>query len=300
MISIHPNIVEREIPDFNQDKELQKIKDLKNQFKSEEEIKFIDNIIDEFETKKKNFIKISPSEIKQVKNKIGASPNTDLKDEIIKILDYKRKRNSYFPKVFQKIGIKTCVYCNGQSTITIGEDKISARYQLDHYYPKSKYPYLSIAIFNLYPVCASCNLAKSDEECEGYFELYKEQTEPSPFKFELNKASKALFLTTRDCKYLEIKFDNIEIEEDDDFDDVFRINKIYNEHQDIAEEIILKRLAYNEEYRKTLNKLCKKHKITKPMIKRFILGNYTEEREIHKRPFAKFMQDIGKEVGLIE
>lgn len=36
------------------------------------------------------------------------------------------------------------------------------------------------------------------------------------------------------------------------------------------------------------------------MIKRFILGNYTEEREIHKRPFAKFMQDIGKEVGLIE
>lgn len=36
------------------------------------------------------------------------------------------------------------------------------------------------------------------------------------------------------------------------------------------------------------------------MIKRFILGNYTEEQEIHKRPFAKFMQDIGKEVGFIE
>ena len=42
------------------------------------------------------------------------------------------------------------------------------------------------------------------------------------------------------------------------------------------------------------------NKITEQMIKRFILGNYTEEQEIHKRPFAKFMQDIGKEVGLIE
>lgn len=304
MISIHPNIVERAIDsiscDFVQKEALQKIKDLKTQFKSNEEIKFIDNIIDEFKTKKKDFIKISPSEIKQVKNKIGASPNKSLKDKIIEILDYNGKRNSYFPKIFQKIGIKTCVYCNAQSTLTIeleeGEEKkLSARYQLDHYYSKSEYPYLSIAVFNLYPVCASCNLAKKDEEYENYFELYKEQTEPSPFKFELNKASKALFLTTRNCEDLEVKFNNIEIEEDK-----LNINEIYKEHKDIAEEIILKRLAYNETYRKILNKLCEKHKITKQMIKRFILGNYTEEREIHKRPFAKFMQDIGKEVGLIE
>lgn len=297
MISIHPNIVERAMSNisskFNQEEALHKIEDLKNQFKSEEEIKFINNIIDEFKTKKKDFIKISPSDIKQVKNKIGTSPNKSLKDKIIKILGYHRKRNSYFPKIFQKVGIKTCVYCNGQSTITIGEDKISARYQLDHYYSKSEYPYLSIAVFNLYPVCASCNLAKRDEEYENYFELYKEQTEPSPFKFELNKASKALFFISRDCKDLKVNFNS-------QFGDTLNINKIYNEHQDIAEEIILKQLAYNEEYRKTLNKLCKKHKITKQMIKRFILGNYTEEREIHKRPFAKFMQDIGKEVGLIE
>lgn len=89
--------------------------------------------------------------------------------------------------------------------------------------------------------------------------------------------------------------------EEDEFEDVLNINEIYKEHKDIAEEIILKQLAYNEEYRKILNNLCGgENKITEQMIKRFILGNYTEERENHKRPFAKFMQDIGKEVGLIE
>lgn len=274
------------------------LEDVENQIKKD--IDYLDKILRAFGSR--NFMLISPSEIKEVKNNIGKIESKCVSEEIQNILGYENKRSFIFPKIFQKIGIKTCVYCNAQSTVTIEKPKkgdLSARYQLDHHYPKSKYPYLSIAVFNLYPVCASCNLAKSDEECEGYFELYKEQTEPSPFKFKLNTASKALFLTTRDCKYLEIKFDNIEIEEDD-FDNVFLINEIYKEHKDIAEEIILKRLAYNEEYRKTLNKLCKKHKITKPMIKRFILGNYTEEREIHKRPFAKFMQDIGKEVGLIE
>lgn len=265
------------------------LRDLKSQIKKD--INYLDKILQEFEIR--NFMSISPSEIKEVKNNIGKIESKYVSEKIQNILGYGNKRSSIFPKIFQKIGIKTCVYCNGQSTITIGEDKISARYQLDHYYPESKYPYLSIAIFNLYPVCASCNLAKKDEEYENYFELYKEQTEPSPFKFKLNKASKALFLTTRNCEDLEVIFNS-------QFGDILNINKIYNEHQDIAEEIILKRLAYNEEYRKTLNKLCKKHKITKPMIKRFILGNYTEEREIHKRPFAKFMQDIGKEVGLIE
>lgn len=302
MISIHPNVVKRLIDsiscDFDQKEALQKIKNLKIQFKGEEEEKIIEYIIDEFETKKKDFIKISLSEIEEVKNRIGIVKNKGLKNAIITILDYKGKRGSYFPKVFRKVGIKTCVYCNAQSTLTIEKSKgggLSARYQLDHYYPKKDYPYLSIAIFNLYPVCASCNLTKGTKDYD--FELYKEQTEPSPFKFELDKASKAHFLVSRSCKDLIIKFQNIQ---NKNFKDILDINGIYNGHQDIAEEIILKRLAYNEEYRKTLNKLCKKHKITKPMIKRFILGNYTEEREIHKRPLAKFMQDIGKEVGLIE
>lgn len=136
---------------------------------------------------------ISPSEIKEVKNNIGKIESRELSGTIQKFLGYTHKRSNLFPEVFQKIGIKTCVYCNGQSTITIGEDKISARYELDHYYSKSEYPYLSIAIFNLYPACTPCNSRKSNTEYEGYFELYKDQVKSSPFKFELNKVSKALF-----------------------------------------------------------------------------------------------------------
>lgn len=52
-------------------------------------------------------------------------------------------------------------------------------------------------------------------------------------------------------------------------------------------------------YRERLKDILKDNKISDTFINRFILGNYSEMEEIHKRPMAKFMQDIGKEVGLI-
>ncbi len=33
---------------------------------------------------------------------------------------------------------------------------------------------------------------------------------------------------------------------------------------------------------------------------RFLSGNYTEEKEVYKRPLAKFTQDIAKELGLLK
>jgi len=35
------------------------------------------------------------------------------------------------------------------------------------------------------------------------------------------------------------------------------------------------------------------------MFERFLIGNYTEPKEIHKRPMAKFQQDIAEQLGLL-
>ena len=45
--------------------------------------------------------------------------------------------------------------------------------------------------------------------------------------------------------------------------------------------------------------MFKSHRVNDNLIDRLILGNYSNPEEIHKRPMAKFMQDIGKEVCLI-
>lgn len=274
---------------------------------------YLTKLITEFENT--NFISLSLEDLERIKNEIGEIPvckrrfngkkkATFLKDEILQILDYKGKRSKLYPKYFQKIGIKSCVYCNSQLTVTIEKEIInrrgqrkeySSKFQLDHYYPKDKYPHLSIALFNLYPVCSSCNLIKSNNP-DIDFKLYLDRVEKSNFIFELDKISKATFLSTRNNEHLKIVFKNIN---DSNYKDIFRINDIYKTQYDIAEEIILKRLVYNASYRANLMREFGKHRINNSLINRFILGNYTEESEINKRPLAKFMQDIGRDVGLI-
>ena len=53
----------------------------------------------------------------------------------------------------KQLNIKTCCYCNAQYATTFinGNDSL-ASYDLDHYYPQSKYPYLSTSFLILFQV----------------------------------------------------------------------------------------------------------------------------------------------------
>lgn len=54
---------------------------------------------------------------------------------------------------------KVCPYCHINTTETVQEtaEYDGYRPQLDHYICKSKYPFLSLSLGNLLPVCAQCN-----------------------------------------------------------------------------------------------------------------------------------------------
>lgn len=62
----------------------------------------------------------------------------------------------------RQLEVRVCPYCNRMYTTTLlGENKI--RPDFDHFYPKSKYPYLAVNLFNLIPSCSICNKRKSDK-----------------------------------------------------------------------------------------------------------------------------------------
>ena len=75
---------------------------------------------------------------------------------------------------FERLGVNVCPYCNRQYIFTITKNKrvksttssLSSknrliRPQVEHFFPKSKYPYLSCSIYNLVPGCSICNSKKS-------------------------------------------------------------------------------------------------------------------------------------------
>ena len=63
------------------------------------------------------------------------------------------------PPTFDKMGfirrtkIRVCPYCG----LTIIEPSDRTKHQIDHFFPKGKYPFLALSYYNLIPSCDKCN-----------------------------------------------------------------------------------------------------------------------------------------------
>lgn len=90
--------------------------------------------------------------------------------EILEIFKYESFRNKFSYKVVKLSGLLVCPYCNKRDIEqTIGRYK-KANPDLDHYYSRSKYPFLSLTINNLIPSCNFCNQKfKRDTDTYLYF-----------------------------------------------------------------------------------------------------------------------------------
>ena len=226
--------------------------------------------------------------------------NKELYQLIVDAMRYDAVRNKEFIPYVRKLGIKSCVYCNAQFSITIEKDrgKYSGMYELDHYYPKSKYPFLATSFFNLQPCCSHCNKTKNDRL--GEFNLYTKNFDLiDPFSFSLDKKSILRYLLTQNEKELEITFNSSNQDLKKNHEKLFHITELYIEHKDIVEEIIWKAKIYNKSYKENLSKSFSRLFPRTTNFNRFILGNYDSPTDIHKRPLAKLVQDIAKQLELI-
>lgn len=229
------------------------------------------------------------------------------------IFNYKSFRQSKKAIWFSNsLNIKSCTTCNAQYTLktnqTSGEKLL---FHLDHYFPKSVYPYLSLSYYNLIPCCASCNMSKSNksftlnENIHPYVENFHDIA-----KFNLDKSSLLDFLIDPNKNDDKIEYEvgirakyygNIVYEKKlENYLKEFRINEQYIQFKDIAAETYLKSRYYHKKKRTELNEFFKNSgiDISDELIKRFILGNYHQDKDLLKRPLAKFMKDIGEDLNL--
>lgn len=268
------------------------------------EEQYLDKLIEEFE----EIVLANPKEIKLFKDDFDAiihsdnmaSNHKEFKNELLNRLGYSKLRNNFYAKYYEGIGVKACVYCNSQLAVTVRTIKgeRSAKFQVDHFYPKAEYPCFSISFFNLLPTCSVCNNKKRTQLID--FEVYSDKPvnlKQSPFTFQLDKKSLVLYRVNGITEKLIIKFDDPGKKK---FNKHFDIEGIYSTQKDLAEELVLKSLMYNENYLISLRESFKKLYPNKiPMAERLIVGNYTRQKDIHKRPMSKFTQDIAKQLKII-
>lgn len=201
--------------------------------------------------------------------------------------------------IIEKLGIQTCVYCNVQYALTTNH--YNGLFELDHRYPKSKYPFLCTSFYNLQPSCPSCNHGKKTATAD--FGLYTtDGNDLHPFhllttpqlylrKRRLNLEKIQISLTATDTSNTDqVK---LAVSHEHDFD----INAIYRELRENAEETIWRCYAYDNTYKDLfLKKFPELY--DKDALHRFVFGVHSDGN-VHSRPLTKLVRDIEKDMRVI-
>lgn len=223
---------------------------------------------------------------------------------IVEAMRYDDVRNTEYAPYVRKLGIKTCVYCNAQFSLpTHGKGNANSdvtTYEIDHFYPKSRYPFLCTTFFNLAPSCGPCNRRKNDKSVK--FCLYtenKDEDERFPFYFSLDRDSVNKYLITNKKEDLNfILQGEAELLESHK---VFHLDDIYEEHKDVAEELVWRHKIYNKTYRDSILSQFKEifDKIEDNECYRLLFGIYPSSTRIHKRPLTLFGRNISEQLDEI-
>ena len=279
--------------------------------------------VSDLHTRFEEFIKAEPADMEKIITDFqvrgynallhNGTKATPFGNKIAELLNYDGFRNSTKGIWFgTQLNVKACLYCNAQYTLTLDKRK-KALYQFDHYYSKKKYPYFSISMFNLVPACANCNTTKTSKE-------FRIATHAHPYIHDLNQLLEFdlddtdvlnFIMSGKNAAHIKITVKNrvgIAAGTADQLRGtnhmtIFTLEDIYRLFGDVGEEIFLKAYYYTDQRKKELKDVFDAAGVqtafTDSMMGRFILGNYTLNDEINKRPLSKMTKDIAEKLNLL-
>lgn len=221
---------------------------------------------------------------------------TDFGKSIYEAFEYDKFRKNELVLLAEKLNIKSCPYCNMHYTLFAEEGKSLndrfTKFQFDHFFGKSEYPFLSMSLYNLIPSCGVCNQGKSTGHLpikfNPYFSNINEQ-----FHFEVIDPLTLYLGRKKDRIEIDLKADQATPDELQKYDDMFHVKTLYRRHGDIAQEVFDK--AYEESYYLDARSFKFLKGPASEYLMRLTYGTYMNEQDIEKRPMSKLIQDMRKQ-----
>lgn len=203
------------------------------------------------------------------------------------------------------IGLETCPYCNRNYTYIVEDGTVKP--QVDHFFPKSQYPFLAISYYNLIPSCSTCNGLQVKGEKDPLMFDSRNKTQVideiliNPYlinlkDFEFSYSIRTPYVLSKN--YIEINLKVLA----NGYNEIFKLDELYKMHADHVEELIQKaRIKHPLSYRKMLDTQFKTNlmNLPKSLYYRVVVGNYIFDDELHKRPLSKLYRDIALQLGII-
>lgn len=210
---------------------------------------------------------------------------------------------SYYELISKKHGldlvkmlnIKTCPYCNRQFIHTF-KGRTFERPELDHFYPKSKYPLLCLSFYNLIPTCHFCNHIKSEEKIglNPYLRAFSRKFIITDKRGTKLSIIKMFSLTEKD---IELDFEGTSQEEKKNID-TLGLKDAYNKHTDFVKELIDKSIAYDAYARQVLIDSFQCAGYNQRQVYDFVWGRYLIDAKYEDKPLSKLTKDILDLLGI--
>ena len=245
----------------------------------------------------KEFLLAPPYKLQMIKEKIDKLEDTykinSLTFAHMMRHIYRDYRNNMARKIVRELEIHICPYCNQNYVFSYDEETCVFCGELDHFYPKSKYFLLQVCLYNMIPVCSTCNHIKKDNSLvinnpfDGNYN--------NDFRFKAD-------LELEDCfDFMKLQSRKINIDIDDSLAKesykneikLFKLDERYRGLKDEALMTIIRTNMYNEFYQKTLTGLG----IDSSDLKGIIVGYSEDDNRVS---LSKFNRDIMAQFDLDE
>ncbi len=206
--------------------------------------------------------------------------------------------------------LKFCPYCNAETiyafTIKGGKAKV-LKSAFDHYFPRSRYPFLGLSLYNLIPACTRCNSSLKRDHYEDLVSMAhpygEEQSDPAADEDMHHKMKFNLVFNDARClSYCgDENIDSIILSErvKGTFDrglkweKLFKISECYTKiYRNDAAVAYRRATAYPQSYVCAKVEELKRAGLPVAGLEEFLYGASLDEDEINSHRFGKLIWDI--------
>ena len=204
-------------------------------------------------------------------------------------------------------GVRYCPYCNAETVYAIemeagGKGRpplIKAAF--DHFYPKGRYPFLSVSLYNLIPSCHRCNsqfkiaqFKKLSETLHPYLDSVEEDMCFCP-----GAIPPSVWDGGEDDPDFEIRFvprrgrSTVKERRGRNFGELFQIERVYSQlYRREAIQILQKVRAYGDSYLNQVREWFAAAGMENVDIEKMVFGTPEDPKEINKHRHAKLLRDM--------
>ena len=241
---------------------------------------------------------------KKKKQSQSSGPRTRTKELLKTAFCYTRfATKDVVNKILWEMAIPVCPYCNRLYITVLKRKKV--RPQLDHFFPKQRYPYLALCLYNLVPSCGVCNQAKADlnamEETPILYPYEEEFGKEIVFALDLTDRTDFVQKIRGDSSKIQVSIrstvSNSHLESKaTKQNERLHLTELYSEHGDYIADI-LKNYHINTPARiEELFQCFPDIFSTLDEVRNTVFLSRMEQNQWGKRPLAKLTHDICSEL----